>query len=91
MTFKLNLRPDLDAQLRESAEASGLTVEEYLSRLIEESVPVRRSEAALALLDAWEREDATDDREELDKRRRDWMSLKAAMNEGHSSGRILFP
>ncbi len=91
MTFKLNLRPELDAQLRESAKASGLTVEQYLSRLIAESVPVRRSEAALALLDAWEREDATDDREELERRCSEWTSLVAAMNEGHSSRRILFP
>ncbi len=91
MTFNLNLRPELNAQLRESAKARGLTVEQYLSKLIEESVPVRRSEAALALLDAWEREDATDDREELEKRRDEWTTIEAAMNEGHSSQRILFP
>ena len=47
--------------------------------------------AALALLDAWEKEDATDDREELEKRLSEWTSLEAAMNEGHSSQRILFP
>ena len=91
MTFKLNLRPELDAQLREAAKASGLTVEEYVARLIEESVPVRRSEAALALLDAWEQDDATDDPEVLERRSCEWASLKSAMNEGHSSRRILFP
>ncbi len=90
MTFRLNLRPDLDAQLRKRAEAFGLTVDQYLSRLIEEAVPVSRDGAALALLDAWEQEDSTDDREELEKRRREWASFKATLNEGHSSERILF-
>jgi hypothetical protein len=91
MTFNLKLRPELEAQLQESAKASGLTVDQYLSRLIEEAVPVRRDEAALSLLDTWEKEDTTDDRDELEKRRREWRSLKTAMNEGHSSDRILFP
>ncbi len=91
MTFNLNLRPDLGAQLQKSARAHGQTVEQYLSRLIEEAVPVSRDEAALALLDAWEQEDSTGDREELEKRRREWASFKAALNEGHSSERILFP
>ncbi len=91
MTFNLNLRSELDARLREDAAASGLTVEQYLAQLIETSVPVCRSEAALALLDAWEKEDATDDREELEKRRADWTEFKTALNEGHSSKRILFP
>ena len=91
MTFKIDLRPELSAQLRESAEANGLTVEEYLSQLIEEAVPVPRRKAALSLLDAWEKEDATDDREELDKRHEEWASFKTAMNKGHSSDRVLFP
>ena len=85
MTFELNLRPEFDAQLRESANARGLTVEQYVSKLIEESVPIRRSEAALTLLDAWEKEDATDDREVLERHRNEWASLKSAMNERHSS------
>ncbi len=91
MTFKLNLRPDVDAQLRKSAKAHGLTVEQYLSRLIEEAVPMPRDEAALSLLEAWEKEDSTGDREELEKQRREWTVLKAALNEGHSSERVLFP
>ena len=91
MTVKVNLRPELDAQLKERAAASGLTVEEYLSRLIESVVPTCRSETAVSLLDSWKREDATDDREELEKRRTDLASFKTAINEGHSSDRILFP
>ncbi len=91
MTVNLDLRPEISAQLREAAKARGLTVEEYLSRLIKEAVPMHRSEAALCLLDAWEEEDATEDGAEIEKRRNEWTSFKAAMNKGHSSDRILFP
>ena len=91
IVVRLNLKPELDALLRERAAASGLTVEEFLSRLIEETVTVRRTDTALSLLTAWGEEDATDDREELERRRGEWASFKDAMNEGHSSDRTLFP
>ncbi len=91
MTFNLDLRPEISIQLREAAETSGLTVEEYLSRLIEEAVPMQRSEMALSLLDTWEEEDATEDLDEIEKRRQEWASFKTAMNRAHSSTRILFP
>lgn len=83
MTFNLNLRPEVSAQLKEEAEARGMTVEEYLAQLIEEAVPVHRGGTALALLDAWDKEDATDDAEELQKRRREWASFKTAINQAH--------
>ncbi len=91
MTFNLDLGPEISAQLRADADARGLTVEEYLSKLIEEAVPMHRSKAALSLLDAWEEEDATEDGAEIERRRNAWTSLKAAMNKGHSSDRVLFP
>ena len=91
MTVTLELKPALDARLRELARASGLTVEKYLARLIERSVPALSGHAAIALLDEWGKEDATADRDELAKRRKEWTAFKAAMNEGHSSDRLLFP
>ncbi len=66
-------------------------MDEYLSKLIAEAVPTHRSKAAVALLDAWEEEDATEDQGESRRRREQWASFKAAMNEARSSARILFP
>ncbi len=91
MTVELKLRPELDVQLRGLAEANGLTIEEYLATLIEDSLPKGRPDTALALLEAWKEEDATDDPEELERREIEWTAFKDALNEGHSSDRILFP
>ena len=63
MTVVLEFEPALDARLRELARASGLTVEKYLASLIERSLPAVRSSAAVALLEGWEKEDATADRD----------------------------
>jgi hypothetical protein len=91
MTVTLDLKPELDALLQDLARASGLTVEEYLQRWIEESVPPRDNRSAVALLERWAAEDSTQDPAELESRRSEWRAFKAAMNEAHSSDRILYP
>ena len=91
MTVTLKLQPTLDSRLRELAKASGLSVEEYLARLIERSMPAVRADAAVALLEGWRRKDATADRDEIARRREEWAAFKSGMNEGHSSSRLLFP
>ncbi len=91
MTVKLELKPELDAQLREAAEANRQSVAEFIARLVEESLPRRRRDNALALFESWQQEDATDDCDELAKRRDEWKSMKTALNLGRSSDRVLFP
>lgn len=91
MTVTLDLEPELDSHLRALAEAQGLSVEQYLRRLIRDAVQTRSGGAALELLQSWEREDETDDAEELARRRRDWEAFREAMNRSHSSHRTLFP
>lgn len=39
MTLKLELGPELESRLREAAEKRGQEVEEFVSRLIEQSLP----------------------------------------------------
>lgn len=91
MTVTLEIQPALDARLRELAKASGLTVEEYLASLIERSVGAARNDAAVSLLEAWGKEDATTDRAEIARRRADWTAFKAAVDRTRSSDRHLFP
>ena len=90
MTVTLELKPDLDRRLRELARASGLAIEAYLVELIENTLPTRRSKAAVELLGKWAEEDATRDPDELEARESEWKSLKAGLNESHSSDRVLF-
>lgn len=91
MTVNLDLEPELDSHLRALAEAERVSVEDYLRRLIRDAVHARSGAAASALLQKWQREDATEDSEELARRRRDWEAFREAMNRSHSSHRLLFP
>jgi glutamate synthase domain-containing protein 3 len=91
MTVTIELRHDLDTHLRQLAEEQGMEMEEFLAELIEKAVPAMGSRAGVELLAAWDREDATQDPEELEERQLEWDAMKKAMNESHSSDRILFP
>jgi hypothetical protein len=91
MSVTLDLEPSLDEQLRALAEAEGISVEQYLGRLIRGAVGTRSGAAGVALLRSWEEEDSTQDPEEIARRQRDWDAFREAMNRSHSSNRILFP
>ena len=60
------------------------------AKLVEDAPGATRNQAAAALLDGWENEDATNDPAELEARRAEWEALKTAINEARSSDRILF-
>jgi hypothetical protein len=92
MTITLELKSGLDAHLEDLARISGLPLEAYVAKLIEEvAMPKTCNQTAVELLEAWSVEDTTDDSEELASRHREWEMHKKAMNEGHSSDRVLFP
>jgi hypothetical protein len=91
MTVTLELEPELDSHLRAVAEAEGVSVEQYLRRLIADAVHGAAGEPALALLQRWAAEDATDDAEEIARRERDWAAFREGLNRSHSSNRVLFP
>ena len=102
MTVILNLKPELEKKVAQQAAAEGTAVSYYLEKLIEETVTpepaiidtqaqILKNQAALAMLRQWNEEDATDDPAELEKRQVEWEEFKAAMNESHSSDRVLFP
>jgi DNA-directed RNA polymerase specialized sigma24 family protein len=91
MTLTLELEPELDDTLRALADAEGVSVEQYLRRLISQALKGRSKQAAVGLLQDWESEDATTDPDELARREHDWKEFREAMNRSHSSHRVLYP
>jgi predicted DNA-binding protein len=91
MSVSIDLPPEVEARVQRLAAESGLTPSAYLRKLVEEAVLKDRGAQAAALLMAWDAEDRTDDPAEHKARREEWEELKTAMNESHSSDRILFP
>ena len=71
MTLHIDLNQETETRLRAAAGRQGLALEQYATRILEESFqpvlsPPRH--AALALLQQWDREDQTDDPAELARR-----------------------
>ncbi len=91
MTVELELKPELDARLRKAAQARDLTIGQYLARLVEEAVSMAQNETAVALLEDWQKEDATDDPSEIEEREAEWTAFKTAVNERRSSDRVVYP
>ena len=68
----LTLRAEIEARLMEEASRQGLDPAEYAGRLIEQGLPRQGpNQATLDLLARWDAEDATDDPEEIARRRRE--------------------
>lgn len=92
MTFRLELEPELESRITAQAAACGLPVETYLQSLINRAVSRTVPGAAtLALFDAWDAEDQTDDPAELQRRRQEFEEFKAAMNANRPGQREIFP
>jgi len=102
MTVTLNLRPEIETQIAQKAAAEGTALQEYIERLLEEAVksPIpplspeeqrKKNQAAIAMLDEWDREDETDNPAEIARRQAEWEEFKKGMNENHTSNRIIYP
>ena len=102
MTVTLNLRPEVEAEIAQKAAAEGTGVSSYLEKMIEGVVvpdpttdwpqaQIERNQAALAVLRQWQEEDKTDDPEEIARRQAELDEFKTAMNESHTSSRIIYP
>ena len=97
----LELSPEIETRLAAKAAKMGQAVSDYLKTVVErdvEQIPADQSEeqgsdntAALEVLRAWQAQNATGDPDELERRREDWKEFKAALNENHTSDRVLFP
>ena len=92
MTVTLELKPEEVSALRRHANAESVDMETVLHSLIAQIPPpsapeirpkpelTEKQKAAIALMQAWRREDETDDSEELAERDRELEEFKANMN-----------
>src|SRR5437868_628051 len=75
------LSPEIESRLKGEASRQGLEAAEYARRLIEESLPKPPvDQATIDLLDQWERDNATDDPEEIARRQIEFEEFKEGMN-----------
>ena len=102
MTVRLSLKPEVEAEIAQKAAAEGTGVSGYLEKTIEGIVvpnpatdrpqtQLAKNQAALAMLEEWDREDETDDPKEIARRQAEWAEFKKGMNESRTSNRVLFP
>lgn len=108
MQLTIDLTPTQEAQLLAVAESEGLDPQTLLQRLVSEQLPAameRRNlvapavpisaenQAAIALLDSWIAEDATDDPEELRRAEEELAEFKRQMNANRvaSADTLVFP
>jgi hypothetical protein len=87
LTVILELTPDEAETLTAQARAQGTDIETLLHRIIAQLTPTterpsltEKQKAAIALLDAWRDEDATDDDEELARRDAEFEEFKTNIN-----------
>jgi hypothetical protein len=85
MTLTINLNAEAGSRLKSAATRQGLEPEAYAKQIIEEHLPksdrAGTDQATLDLLTRWDAEDATNDTEEIESRRREVEAFKQTMNE----------
>jgi hypothetical protein len=94
MTLTIELTPEVEEQLQEEATRQGVPAAEYARRLIEQGLPTpsdQKQKAALALLQSWIDQDATDDPEEIRAAEAELEAFKRAMNENRAGESPLYP
>ena len=99
MTITLELRPELEARLKETAGRMGVSPEQYLEDCIDQ-IPKMAPEMApllgddtLALLSQWDAEEAARTPEEVEQAEAMWEELQASLNANRvaTGERLLFP
>ena len=91
MTLTIDLPDDVARELRNEAERRGVEVGQFAAQIIRENLSAGEGVASLeALFSQWDAEDATDDPQELARRRKEWEELKRGLNANRRSGRKLF-
>jgi seryl-tRNA(Sec) selenium transferase len=88
MTLTLDLRPELQEQLKREAAQRGLSPEKLAVALLEEAVPgyrASRNAAAIEMLRSWAEEGDEEEQRETGE------FLMRALDEDRTSDRKLFP
>lgn len=109
MTVTIELNPIEEAWLNAQTQQQGLTPAEIIKNLVDERIPAlngrdavpeenasvidAKNAAAIALLDSWLKEDATDDPDEIRKSEEEFEDLKRNLNANRAATgeRLVFP
>jgi hypothetical protein len=94
MDLTIHIPPSHEKRLKAIAAQSGLNEAEYAARLIVNHLPnasAAPDRATLELLSEWDREDETDDPQEMARRQAEWEEFRRSMNENSLSGRPIYP
>jgi hypothetical protein len=93
----LSLPLEVEIRLKGEAERQGLDVADYATKLIEAALPKPAvDQATIDLLDSWDREQATDDPEEIARRQIEVREFMDGMNRNRlemegSASRKIYP
>ena len=85
MTLTIELPPDVERWLLREGQLHGMTATDYAKQLIEKSLPNACESSLAELVNAWVREDASDDPEELKARDVETLEFKSRMNANRVS------
>ena len=102
MTITSKSRPKVEAETTRPTATAEPTIQERIDAMIVEAVknappPLsveeqrKKNQAAIEMLHRWDEEDKTDDPEEIARRQAELDEFKAAMNESHTSNRVIYP
>src|SRR5438132_334483 len=94
MTLLIDLPPEVEARLQQEATRHGLGVVDYARSLIEHALPPAagdRQRAAIALLESWAAEDATDDPDAIRAAEKELKAFKEAINRNRAGERPIYP
>ena len=78
----IRLPAEIEDRLREEATKKGIAPDEYASKLIAEHLPApeQRHNSLAELFAEWDKEDYTDDPEEIARRQQEFEEFKQALN-----------
>lgn len=102
MTTTSKSRPKAEPEANRPTATAGPTLQERIDAMIAEAVrnappPLsveeqrKKNQAAIEMLRQWREEDKTDDPKVIAHSRAELDEFMAAMNESHTSNRVIFP
>lgn len=102
MTITSKSRPKAGAKTARSTEKADPAIQERIDAMIADAVKNappppsveeqrKKNQAAIEVLRQWREEDKTDDPEVIAQRQAELEEFMAAMNESHTSNRVIFP
>jgi predicted DNA-binding protein len=81
MTLSILLSPETEARLKGEASRQGLDAADYARKLLEVALSKPApDQASIDVLTKWERDNATDDPDEIARRQKEFEEFKEAMN-----------